>query len=46
VANRKSHVYHKPSCKGVATMKESNNVLFDTAEAAEKAGYRKAKDCW
>jgi endonuclease YncB( thermonuclease family) len=46
VANRKSHVYHKPSCKGVASMKESNKETFDSAEAAEKAGYHKAGDCW
>jgi endonuclease YncB( thermonuclease family) len=46
VANSKSRVYHKSSCKGVVAMKESNKVLFKSAEAAEKAGYRKAGDCW
>jgi endonuclease YncB( thermonuclease family) len=46
VGNRKSHVFHKPSCKGVSAMKEANKVEFETAEAAEKAGYRKAGDCW
>jgi micrococcal nuclease len=46
VGNRKSHVFHKSSCRSVVAMKNANKVLFDSAEAAEKAGYRKAKDCW
>jgi micrococcal nuclease len=45
VGNRNSHIYHTPHCRAVAVMKESNRVPFDTAADAEKAGYRKAKDC-
>jgi micrococcal nuclease len=45
IGNRKSHVYHRPSCRGVAVMKEANRVTFETAAGAEKAGYRKAGDC-
>jgi micrococcal nuclease len=43
VANCKSRVFYKLSCKGVAAMKELNKVLFETAETA---GYRKSGDCW
>jgi endonuclease YncB( thermonuclease family) len=45
IGNRRSHVYHKPSCRGAAGMKETNRVAFKTAAEAEKAGYRKAGDC-
>ncbi len=45
VGNRNSHVYHRPSCRAVAVMKQSNKVTFATAEEAEKAGYRKGGDC-
>jgi methylphosphotriester-DNA--protein-cysteine methyltransferase len=45
VGNRNSHIYHAPHCRAVSAMKESNKLPFDSAAAAEKAGYRKAKDC-
>jgi micrococcal nuclease len=45
IGNRNSHVYHAPQCRAVAVMKEANKVTFETAEEAEKAGYRKAGDC-
>ena len=41
-----SHVYHKPTCRGAATMSEKNKVTFPSEAEAEKAGYRRAKDCW
>lgn len=46
IGNRRSHVYHKPTCRGAATMAEKNRVPFDSAADAEKAGYRRARDCW
>jgi endonuclease YncB( thermonuclease family) len=46
VANRRSHVYHKPTCRAAAAMSEKNRVTFASGAEAEKAGYRKAKDCW
>jgi deoxyribonuclease-1 len=46
VANRRSHVYHKATCRAAAAMAEKNRVTFASAADAEKAGYRKAKDCW
>jgi endonuclease YncB( thermonuclease family) len=45
IGNRRSHLYHNPSWRGVATMKPKNRVEFATAEQAEAAGYRKAGDC-
>ena len=43
--NRRSHIYHAPHCRSVAAMKETNRVIFETAEQAETSGYRSAKDC-
>jgi endonuclease YncB( thermonuclease family) len=45
IGNRRSRLYHKPSCRGVAVMKAENRVEFATAERAEAAGFRKAGDC-
>jgi methylphosphotriester-DNA--protein-cysteine methyltransferase len=45
LANRNSRLFHKPTCKGVAKMKDANKVMFDSVQAAEKAGYRKVGDC-
>jgi endonuclease YncB( thermonuclease family) len=44
LGNRRSRVYHKPGCRNAATIAESNRVVFDTAAAAEQAGYRPGKD--
>jgi hypothetical protein len=46
VGNRRSHVYHRPTCRGAAGMSEKNRVEFKTAAEAEAAGYRRAGDCW
>jgi micrococcal nuclease len=46
VGNRRSYVYHKPNCRSAAVMSEKNRVMFASEAEAEKAGYRKAKDCW
>ena len=46
IGNRRSLVYHKPNCRGAATTSERNRVTFASEAEAEKAGYRKAKDCW
>jgi endonuclease YncB( thermonuclease family) len=45
IANRRSHVYHEPGCKNAASISPGNRVVFDTARAAELAGYRPGKDC-
>jgi deoxyribonuclease-1 len=45
IGNRRSQVYHKPTCRGAAITSERNRVSFDTAEQTEAAGYRRAGDC-
>jgi hypothetical protein len=44
-ANRRTHVFHKPTFKCVAAMKDANKLAFDSTQAAEKAGYQKAEGC-
>jgi hypothetical protein len=46
IGNRRSQVYHRPTCRGAAGMSEKNRVEFKTAEEAEAAGYGRARDCW
>ena len=40
IGNRRSKVYHEPGCKNVASISSRNRVVFNTAEAAGKAGFR------
>jgi endonuclease YncB( thermonuclease family) len=46
IGNRRSRVYHKPTCHVAAGMSEKNRIVFASEAEAEKAGYRKARDCW
>jgi deoxyribonuclease-1 len=43
--NKKSKIYHLPSCPGYAGMNPTSRVTFPTEAEAQQAGYRKAKDC-
>lgn len=45
IGNRNSMVYHLPSCPDYSKTAEKNRVYFGSAEEAEKAGYRKARNC-
>jgi endonuclease YncB( thermonuclease family) len=45
VANVRTGVYHRPSCPGVARMSGKNRAEYGSAAEAERAGYRRAKDC-
>ena len=45
VANSRSHVYHTPGCRNAATISAANRVVFESAQAAERAGYRLGNDC-
>ncbi|HSS18684.1 MAG TPA: thermonuclease family protein [Pyrinomonadaceae bacterium] len=45
IGNKNSKIYHLPGCSGYTRVSEKNQVLFDTAADAEKAGYRIAKNC-
>jgi hypothetical protein len=46
IGNRRSHVHHKPICHAAAVMSERNRIAFPSEADAEKACYRKARDCW
>ena len=39
VGNRRSWLFHMPSCRGAAIMSKQNRVEFGNAAEAEKAGY-------
>lgn len=45
VASRTGEVYYYPWCGGASNIAPANQVWFKTAEAAERAGYRPAKNC-
>lgn len=43
--NRRSNIYHWPGCPNYDDIAEHNRVEFENAVAAEKAGYRAARNC-
>jgi hypothetical protein len=45
VGNRRSHIYAWPGCGSYDTMAPQNRVVFQSAQAAEQAGYRAAYNC-
>src|SRR5262249_31188627 len=45
IGNKNSHIYHKPGCPGYDQVSEANRVTFGSEAEAERAGYRKAKNC-
>jgi endonuclease YncB( thermonuclease family) len=45
VGNKNSKIYHKRGCPGYKRVTPLNAVGFLTSEAAEAAGYRRAKNC-
>jgi endonuclease YncB( thermonuclease family) len=45
VGNKNSKIYHVPGCSTYNSVSEKNRVTFVSADEAEKAGYRKAKNC-
>jgi micrococcal nuclease len=46
IGNRRSLVYHRPTCANAARMTGTNRVTFTSEAAAEAAGYRPGKDCY
>lgn len=44
-ANRRSGIYHWPGCPNYDDIAEHNRVEYPNAVAAEKAGYRAARNC-
>lgn len=45
IGNKNSKIYHLPGCSGYTHVSEKNQVKFDSAADAEKAGFRLAKNC-
>ncbi|MEQ1762003.1 MAG: thermonuclease family protein [Pyrinomonadaceae bacterium] len=45
VANKNSMIFHDPGCRDYNKVAGPNRVYFRDREAAEKAGYRRAKNC-
>lgn len=45
IGNKNSKIYHLPGCAGYTKVSEQNQVKFRSAEEAEKAGFRIAKNC-
>jgi endonuclease YncB( thermonuclease family)/methylphosphotriester-DNA--protein-cysteine methyltransferase len=45
VGNRNSKIYHLPGCAGYNSVSEKNQVRFQNAAEAEKAGFRLAGNC-
>jgi methylphosphotriester-DNA--protein-cysteine methyltransferase len=40
IGNRRSFVYHRPTCANAARIAEKHRVTFDSEAAAAAAGYR------
>lgn len=45
IGNRNSHIFAWPGCRTYNKMALANRVFFPSGEAAERAGYRPARDC-
>jgi endonuclease YncB( thermonuclease family)/methylphosphotriester-DNA--protein-cysteine methyltransferase len=45
IGNKNSKIFHRPNCPGYNNVSEKNQVRFKSAEEAEAAGYRAAKNC-
>jgi len=45
IGNKNSKVYHLPGCSSYNRVSEKNQVKFDNAAEAEKAGYKLAGNC-
>ena len=45
IGNRRSRIYEWPGCPYYAKISAANRVDFSSAQAAEQAGYRAARNC-
>jgi endonuclease YncB( thermonuclease family)/methylphosphotriester-DNA--protein-cysteine methyltransferase len=45
IGNKNSKIYHLPGCAGYTKVSEKNQMKFTTADEAEKAGFKLAKNC-
>src|SRR5512135_1498856 len=44
IGNRRAHVYRKPGCPNAASISPGNRMPFNSAGAAEAAGFRPGRD--
>jgi hypothetical protein len=45
IANRGSHIYHRPECQSIASMSQERRVEFDSEADAARAGYKPCFYC-
>lgn len=45
IGNRNSRIYHAPGCPDYNKVSEKNRVYFNNQTEAERAGFRKARNC-
>jgi endonuclease YncB( thermonuclease family)/methylphosphotriester-DNA--protein-cysteine methyltransferase len=45
IGNKNSKIYHLPGCSSYSKVSEKNQVKFESAAEAEKAGYKLAGNC-
>jgi hypothetical protein len=45
VGDKQNKIYYPTGCSPTKEISEANRIMFDSAEAAEKAGYKRAKNC-
>jgi len=45
IGNKRSKVYHEPTCPEYEKVSPQNRVTFQSREEAEQAGYRRARTC-
>ena len=45
VADKKARVYYPSGCSAPTEVAETNRIVFKTHEEAEKAGYKRTKNC-
>lgn len=45
IGNRNSRIYHEPNCPNYNDVSPQNRVTFGSREEAERAGYRRARNC-
>jgi micrococcal nuclease len=45
LGNRSSRIYHRPNCDTYHKISPRNRIIFDNEGAAQRAGYRLAKNC-
>jgi hypothetical protein len=45
IGDKQNQIYYPSGCEPTRAITDPNRVVFESAEAAEKAGYKRAKSC-